>query len=177
VKAAQRSATPHGGGASLAGRYLTLLLGSQSCAIPIQKVREIISFPGFPGVPPAIGGTEGLIHLRGQAIPIMDLRSAFGIPPSPPTSRTCVVVTQVAAPTGETRLVGLLVDGVDEVIHVKDEHVGAPVDSAGNADPRILLGMAQVEGAVRNLLDVDRAAARAIFGPVAQRRRNPRSRR
>lgn len=156
VNSAETSSAFNGNGHSLAGRYLALTLGSESCAIPVHKVCEIVRLPGFPGVQTPTDAIDGIIHLRGKRIPVLDLRVAFGLPASPTTSRTCIVIVQLRTPAGNTQLAGLVVDAVEEIIHLKDSDIWAASGSDTVLHHECLLGMARVEGAVRKLLNVDR---------------------
>jgi purine-binding chemotaxis protein CheW len=152
------------------------MLGSESCAIPVHRVREIVRFPAFPAGGPTSGPVEGIINLRGRRIPVLDLRVAFGFPAAPATARTCIVVVQLTSPAAESQFTGLLVDAVEEIIHLTGDEIGQVVPSQSRLDGACLLGMARVEGAVKGLLDIDRAVARAMVAPVQQRRRESRSR-
>src|SRR5690606_19480023 len=138
---------------SLAGRYLALALGRESCAVPVHRIREIIRFPGFPCARPGPEPVEGIVHLRGLAIPVVDLRVAFGLPATEATTGTCIVVVEVSGSPAGTEWVGLLVDAVEEIIQLESGGISSARELGTRLDAECLLGVARVEGAVRALLD------------------------
>ena len=79
------------------GKYLTITLGRESYGIPVLKVREIIRICPITRVANMPPQVRGVINLRGKVIPVVDLRTRFGLPAGPDHDRTCIVVTQVAA--------------------------------------------------------------------------------
>src|SRR5215475_13222456 len=102
----------------LAGKYLTFALHQESYGIEVLKVREIIRLTGITAVPQMPAYVRGVINLRGKIIPVMDLRLRFGFPDAAQTEQTCIVVVQVKFPEGKNVQMGLIVDGVEEVINI-----------------------------------------------------------
>jgi purine-binding chemotaxis protein CheW len=140
----------------LAGKYLTFCLGTESYGLPVIKVREIIRFVSPTHVPQMPPHVEGVINLRGKIIPVLNLRRKFGLPPTPVTERTCTVVVKVGAGNQPGGLIGLVVDGVEEVAQISTLDLEAPPDFGPQADTHHILGMAKVKGAIKTLLDLDR---------------------
>src|SRR6185295_7193201 len=91
-------------------QMVVLDVGEESYGIPVQRVREIIRVPPITRVPNGPSFLEGVINLRGQVIPVMDLRKHLGIPAGDETRRSRVVVSELGRHT-----VGLMVDAVSEV--------------------------------------------------------------
>ena len=111
-------ATPvNAAAASLAGKYLTFTLQAESYGIDVLKVREIIRHITITAVPQMPDYIRGVINLRGKIIPVMDLRVRFGFPNVTNTDQTCIVVVQVKLPDGKSTPMGLVVDGVEEVLN------------------------------------------------------------
>jgi len=99
-----------------------------------------------PDVPDYI---KGVINLRGKVIPLMDVRLRFGMEERAYDERTVVIVLEVAnAP------VGLIVDGVSEVIDIPDEKVGRSGVQGGNESSSVVSGLGHIEDRVAILLDV-----------------------
>lgn len=149
-----RTNHPAQGHQTLAGKYLTFVLGNEEYGLSILKVREIIGImeiTGMPNLPPAF---KGVINLRDRVIPIMDLRSRFDMPTCEYTGRTCIVVVEVATGAG-LRPMGVVVDSVAEVVHYVAEEIEPPPAFGGELDSHYLLGMAKRNGQVRILLDID----------------------
>src|SRR3954471_7553023 len=80
--------------ANRGGKYLTFGLGKEEYGLEILKVREIIGYMDVTPVPRTAAHIKGVINLRGQVIPVMDLRSKFGMSESKPTQTTCVIVVE-----------------------------------------------------------------------------------
>jgi purine-binding chemotaxis protein CheW len=142
------------------GKYLTITLGRESYGIPVLKVREIIRICPITRVANMPPQVRGVINLRGKVIPVVDLRTRFGLPAGADHDRTCIVVTQVAATTGHgSRLYGVIVDGVEEVAHFTADDLQPTPDFGGVIDTRFITGMAKAGDSVKSLIDLDAIAA------------------
>src|SRR5437879_1422305 len=95
--------------ASLAGKYLTVVLDNEAYGIAVLKVREIIRLQKITPVPQMPAFVKGVINLRGRVIPIVDMRVKFGLK-AEFAERTCIVVVQVAMSAESTVQLGLIVD-------------------------------------------------------------------
>jgi purine-binding chemotaxis protein CheW len=95
-----------------------------------------------------------VINLRGKVIPVVDLRLKFGLPEVEYTPRTCIVVVQVGAGAGSMPM-GIVVDGVVEVLNVAAADIVDTPDFGREATTSYLLGMAKNKGRVKILLDID----------------------
>ncbi|MBE7501275.1 MAG: purine-binding chemotaxis protein CheW [Verrucomicrobiales bacterium] len=142
--------------AHLAGKYLTFAIGTESYAVDVRQVREIIRLTSITSVPQMPPFIRGVINLRGKIIPVVDLRIQFGLPPAPPTDHTCVVVVHTPAGPAAHRETGLLVDSVEEVLSLGAADLESTPDFGSQLDTACLLGMAKVKGAVKMLLNLDR---------------------
>lgn len=142
--------------ATLAGKYLTFILGHESYGLPVIKVREIIRFVSATHVPQLPEHVEGVINLRGKIIPVINLRRKFGTAASEATERTCTVVVQIGGAGQHGTLIGLVVDGVEEVVQVGAQDIEPTPEFGPQADTQHILGMAKVKGAIKTLLNLDR---------------------
>jgi purine-binding chemotaxis protein CheW len=142
--------------ASLAGKYLTFVLGDESYGIAVLKIREIIRLPDITAVPQMPAHIRGVINLRGKIIPVVDLRARFGLPHAEATDRTCVIVMQVTTAAGASVPMGLVVDDVEEVINLAADDIQETPDFGSQVATDYLLGMAKIKGVVKTLLDFDR---------------------
>ena len=143
-------------GQTLAGKYLTFILGGESYAIPVLKVREIIRLTNITTVPQMPNYIRGVINLRGKIIPVMDLRLRFGFAGAANTEQNCIVVVQVKNPAGQATAMGLVVDAVEEVAQLVGTDIEETPDFGAQVDTQYILGMANIKGAVKALLDIDR---------------------
>jgi len=141
------------------GKYLTFTLGDESYGIPVLKVREIIRLCPVTSVANMPAHVKGVINLRGKVIPLVDLRAKFQLPISDDTERNCIVVTQLAAPGGGTRLYGIVVDGVEEVAYFGPDDIEPTPDFGGVLEAHFITGMAKLGGSVKTLIDLDKIAS------------------
>lgn len=138
-----------------AGKYLTFHLGSEEFGVRVLKVREIMGLQEITAVPQTPAHFRGVINLRGKVIPVVDLRLKFGLQSAEYGQRTCIIVTQVQGDAGPI-LVGVIVDGVSEVLNLTGTEVEDSPDFGEDVTGKYLLGMAKVKGKVKILLDIDR---------------------
>jgi purine-binding chemotaxis protein CheW len=154
-------------GASLAGKYLTVVLENEAYGIGVLKVREIIRMQKITPVPQMPAFVKGVINLRGRVIPIVDMRVKFGLK-AEFAERTCIVVVQVKLPSEQTVQMGLIVDSVEEVVTLNANEIEPTPDFGAKINTEYLLGMAKVKGAVKTLLDIDRVVAPETVQAIAQ---------
>ena len=137
------------------GKYLTFTLADEDYGIEILKVKEIIGMMPITTVPQTPEYLKGVINLRGKVIPVVDLRLKFGMPSQDYTERTCIIVVEIASESGST-MMGIVVDSVSEVVHIKNEDIEETPKFGSKLDTEYILGMAKSEGRVKILMDIDR---------------------
>jgi purine-binding chemotaxis protein CheW len=137
-----------------AGKYLVFHLGEEEFAIQVQKVREIMGVQDITQVPQTPPHVKGVINLRGKVIPVVDLRLKFTMPAKEYTHRTCIIVVQVSGPRG-TMLMGIVVDGVAEVLQVAGTDVEDTPSFGKEVEVPYVMGLAKLKGKVKILLDID----------------------
>ena len=153
--------------ATVAGKYLAIVLASESYGISVLKVREIIRMQKITPLPQMPDFVRGVINLRGRVIPIVDLRVKFELP-AEFKERTCIVVVQIKVSDHQVAQIGLIVDMVEEVIILKEEMIEAPPDFCTHMKTEFILGMAKVKGEVKTLLDIDRVIATETMQALAR---------
>ena len=137
----------------LGGKYLTFLLDKEEYGVEILKVREIIGLMDITKVPQTPDFVEGVINLRGKVIPVIDLRTKFGLARMEYNDQTCIIVVDV----GTT--VGIIVDTVNEVHDIPSAAIEPPPTFGAAVDTTFILGMGKVKDSVKILLDVDKVLA------------------
>ena len=140
------------------GKYLTFTLSGEEYGIAIQKVKEIIGLMDITEVPNMPSFVKGVINLRDHVILIVDLRKKFSMPEAEFTDRTCIIVVESQRVDSDKGIstIGIIVDGVSEVVNIQEEQIEeAPSFSAEN-DTHFILGMAKMDGKVKILLDIDK---------------------
>jgi purine-binding chemotaxis protein CheW len=139
----------------LSGKYLTFTLQGESYGIDVLKVREIIRLTTITAVPQMPAHIRGVINLRGKIIPVMDLRVRFEFTNAASTEQTCIIVVQVKLPDGKSTQMGLVVDGVEEVININEGDIEETPNFGGQICTDYIIGIAKVKGQVKTLLDID----------------------
>ena len=139
-----------------AGKYLTFALQKESYGIDVLAVREIIRLTNITAVPQVPHYVKGVINLRGKIIPVIDLRLRFGFADVKDTDQTCIIVVQVKLPDGRNTQMGLVVDGVEEVVNLTDSDIEETPGFGAKIQTDYIIGMAKVKGTVKTLLNIDR---------------------
>lgn len=149
---------------TLRDKYLTFSLGEESYGVEVRHILEILVIQPITEVPDMPDYVKGLINLRGQVIPVMDVRTRFRMESRDYHERTCVVVMRL-----EQTLVGLVVDSVQEVIIIPQADVGPPPALGALKSSQYIMGMGKVGEQVIILLDLERVL---YAGKAGERLRN-----
>ena len=152
---------------SKAGKYLTFKLADEDYGISLLKVREIIGMMPITSVPRTPEFVKGVINLRGKVIPVTDLRLRFDMPAIDYNDRTCIIVVEVAGQESTVQM-GIVVDAVTEVLPVQDQEIEPAPEFGASVDTRYILGMANMEGAVKIMLDIDRVLTQAEIDALVE---------
>ena len=154
------------------GKYLTFALAREEYGLEILKVREIIGYMDITAVPQTPDYVKGVINLRGQVIPVIDLRAKFGMKTTETTEETCIIVVEINQ-SGRKFSTGIVVDHVQEVLDIAGEDIeDAPkFDSSVNTD--FILGMGKIGDSVKILLDIDKVLSSTDFDSLAGSDDNP----
>jgi purine-binding chemotaxis protein CheW len=144
------------------GKYLTFALGHEEYGLEILKVREIIGYMDITAVPQTPAYVKGVINLRGQVIPVIDLRAKFGMETAEPTEETCIIVVEI---TQDDRNIstGIVVDHVSEVLDIAGEDIEKAPQFGSSVNTDFILGMGKIEESVKILLDIDKVLANTDF--------------
>ena len=140
------------------GKYLTFALANEQYGLEILKVREIIGYMEITAIPQTPQYIRGVINLRGQVIPVVDLRAKFGMETAEVTEETCIIVVEI---TQDSRRfsTGIVVDRVQEVLDIRDDSIEEPPQFGTTVDTSFILGMGKVGEAIKILLDIDMVLA------------------
>jgi purine-binding chemotaxis protein CheW len=131
-------------------QYLTLQCAGDPYAVPVLRVREIIPFAGVSKLPTVPNAVRGLINLRGRPVVVLDLSARFGLAPSEPSKRTCVVLVELGA-----TLIGVLTDAVSQVVDLRAEDIQAAPPVGVGRSAEFVSGLGRIEGEFVPILDVD----------------------
>ncbi|MDR3644774.1 MAG: chemotaxis protein CheW, partial [Clostridia bacterium] len=133
------------------GRFLTFYLGKEIFGVEIRYVTEIIGIQKICELPEAPEFVKGIINLRGNIIPVVNMRLRLGKAEVDNTERTCIIVVDLP----ETK-VGLIVDRVNEVAAISDELIVPPPDIQTGYQNRYIKGIGKLNGEIGLLLDCER---------------------
>jgi len=136
-------------------KYLVFGISEERYGIPVAKVREVIRHERITPVHEASAFLKGVINLRGRIIPIIDMRSKFGMPEIEYTDRTVFIIVDVQG-TKETYLFGIAVDAVHEVVDLDDSSRESLPDMGFKLRSNYLLSIARVGPHMLMLLDMDK---------------------
>jgi len=140
------------------GKYLTFALGQEEYGLEILKVREIIGYMEITAVPQTPAYVKGVINLRGQVIPVIDLRAKFGMETTERTEETCIIVVEISQ--GDRNFsTGIVVDHVQEVLDVAGEDIEESPQFGSAVNTDFILGMGKIGETVKILLDIDKVLA------------------
>jgi purine-binding chemotaxis protein CheW len=136
------------------GKYLTFGLGTEDYGLDILKVREIIGCMEITPVPRTPAHVQGVINLRGQVIPVINLRAKFGMAPVERTKATCVIVVETQQDDRRVST-GIIVDRVCEVVNIPASSIQDPPSLKQTTTPPYVRGLGQVGQSVKILLDIE----------------------
>ena len=149
-----------------AGKYLTFALGSEEYGLEILKVREIIGYMEITAVPQTPHHVKGVINLRGQVIPVIDLRAKFGMETAEITEESCIIVVEISQ--GKRQFsTGIVVDHVQEVLDIAGGDIEEAPQFDSSVDTSFILGMGKIGDTVKILLDIDKVLAGDDFSSLA----------
>lgn len=135
--------------------HLTFLLGEETFAIGILRVKEIIEYGSLTVVPLMPGCVRGVINLRGAVVPVIDLAARFGGQPTQVGKRSCVIIIEIA--DGDiTQDIGVLVDSVSAVLDIPDGDIEPPPAFGARIRTDFIAGMGKIAGKFVIILDVQR---------------------
>ena len=148
------------------GKYLTFALAHEEYGLEILKVREIIGYMDITAVPQTPHHVKGVINLRGQVIPVIDLRAKFGMETADVTEETCIIVVEISQGS-QTFSTGIVVDHVQEVLDIAGEDIEEAPQFGSSVNTDFILGMGKIEESVKILLDIDRVLGGEDFNGFA----------
>lgn len=133
------------------GRFLTFQIDNEFFGIEIKFVTEIIGIQPITMVPEVPSFVKGIINLRGQIIPVVDIRLKFKKEPIPYNDRTCIIVIDMLG-----TFIGFIVDSVSEVINIGEENIVPPPSYKAGFHNKYIKGIGKVGNDVKLILDCEK---------------------
>jgi purine-binding chemotaxis protein CheW len=137
------------------GQYLSFRLDGELFAMDVSCVREVIDRTEMTRIPRMPEFMRGVINLRGNVVPVVDLQMKFGIGQVEMTVDTCIVVLEVNMDE-EATVVGALVDAVQEVFELGPSQIEPPPKMGTRLNTEFIEGMGRLDDEFVILLDADR---------------------
>lgn len=134
-------------------RFLSFTVDGENYCMDILKVKELMGMTAITPLPRTPQFIRGVINLRGRIIPVIDLRLKFGLPYEEYTKRTCIIVVEVAY-EGETVLMGLVVDAIQEVVSIPEEKLSKIPYINARIKSEYIRGIADTPEGMKIVLDV-----------------------
>lgn len=131
-------------------QLVTFTISEEEFGIDILKVQEIIRIMDITKVPGSPPHVEGVINLRGKVIPVIDLRSRFGMESHPHDNYTRIIVIELHG-----MIVGFVVDGVSEVLRIPSNTVEPPPAVVAGIESEYIKGVGKLDNRLLILLDLD----------------------
>jgi purine-binding chemotaxis protein CheW len=155
----QTMRTTHTAGAGAVQEYLTFTLGNEEYGVDILKVQEIRGYEKPTALANAPAYIKGVVNLRGTIVPIVDMRIKFNLGEPTYDQFTVVIILNVAG-----RVVGVVVDGVSDVIGLGVEQMRPAPDFSASFDTCYITGLGTVEDRMLILIDIEKLMSSSDMG-------------
>lgn len=131
-------------------QFIGFTVGKEEYGMELLRVREVIRLREVTRLPRAPSFVKGIINLRGEVIPIIDLRCRFGLSMRDDTAETRVIVVEV-----EGRPVGMTVDSASQVVRIPKDQIDPPPPVLDGSSREFITGVGKLDGRLVVLLDAD----------------------
>jgi purine-binding chemotaxis protein CheW len=131
-------------------QFISFSVGDEEYGLELLRVKEVIRVREITWLPKAPSFVKGIINLRGDVIPIIDLRDKFGLEAKENTAMTRVIVVEV-----EGRLMGMVVDSASQVVRIPADQIDPPPPVLGGLSQEFITGVGKLEDKLIILLNAD----------------------
>lgn len=132
-------------------QYLTFEIDKEDYGISIENIKEIISITAITEVPHTEDYIKGIINLRGDILPVIDIRRRFLKQERPYDELTCIVIVEY-----KSYVLGLIVDQVKEVFFINDKNIETPPNAKLKFENQFIKNIGRVDEDIKLILDIDR---------------------
>lgn len=137
-------------------QFLTFRIGDEQFGMELSQTREILEYNGVTEVPLMPRFLRGVINLRGEVVPVIDLAVRLGRQPVKVQRRTCIIVVELNTES-QDYVLGLLADAVSEVVEIADSEIDDAPAFGSNIRAEFIKGIAKRDGQFVVLLDANNA--------------------
>lgn len=150
-----------------ADQYLTFKLDGEVFATDIRMIREVLEHTQVTPVPHSDDSMQGVINLRGKAIPVVDMRLQFGVEAAEVTVDTCIVIIEVNI-KGKSTVLGALVDSVMEVIDLKPEQMEPAPGYGSRVNNDFMQAIGKLDDRFVIVLDMNKVFSSEQIGNIVE---------
>ena len=143
-------------------QLISFAVGAEEYGLELLLVKEVIRMRQINWLPQAPPCMKGIINLRGDVIPIVDLRERFGLPSIDQTAMTRVIVVEA-----EGRPVGMVVDSASQVVRVPADQFEPPPPMMGAAAQRFITGVGKIDGKLITMVDAEKILSTEEMSKIA----------
>jgi len=148
-------------GTANSGEFLTFTLGAEEYGIDILKVQEIRGYDAVTKIANSPAFIKGVINLRGVIVPIVDLRIKFSLGEPTYDQFTVVIILNIGK-----RVMGVVVDGVSDVIQLSSDNLHPAPEFGSILDTRYIVGLGTVENRMIIVVDIEKLMTSAEMSLV-----------
>jgi purine-binding chemotaxis protein CheW len=148
-------------------QYLTFKLADETFTVDVAKVREILDYTPATKVPGTPEFMRGVINVRGNVVPVVDMRLKFGLSATEKTVDTCIVVMEIRVDE-DTTILGALVDSVQEVFELEASQIEPPPRIGTRWRTEFIKGIGKRNDELIIILDIDKVFSTAELGIIQE---------
>jgi purine-binding chemotaxis protein CheW len=141
-------------------KFLTFFLTDEEYAVNIHRVKEIMEYTTVTRVPKVPQWIRGVINLRGNVVPVVDLAVRFGLEERPVSKTTCIVIVEVEQ-DAERTIMGVIADAVNQVIDLAPKDIEEPPAFGTRVRLEYLFGMGKLGKKFALILNIDSVLSNA----------------
>ncbi|MGD2094086.1 MAG: chemotaxis protein CheW [Phycisphaerales bacterium] len=146
-------------------KYLIFTLDGDEYGVEILKVREIVNYVEPNAVPQTPDYVKGVIKLRDEVIPVMDIRARFDMEAVEADEHSCIIIVELVQ-NDRGSVAGIIVDRVSEVLDIANEDIEQAEQLGSVVNIDFILGINKTNGSVRILLDMDKVFVDTDIGEL-----------
>jgi purine-binding chemotaxis protein CheW len=143
-------------------RFLSFVLNAEEYCIEILRIKEIIAMPTLTAIPQTPPFIKGVLNLRGQIIPVIDLRLKFQMNQREYTDRTGIIIVELAV-EGDKTYMGIVVDSIREVVNIPSEKITKTPYINARVKSDFIHGIAETGDGIKIILDISKVLTEEEF--------------
>jgi len=148
-------------------QFLTFKLGPEVYALDVTNAREILEYSTPTQLPQTPDWIQGVINVRGNVVPVVDLKKKFGLPPTDKTVNTCIIMVELKV-KGQLVVIGALADSVQEVFEMEAEQIEETPSFGTSLSTKFIRGMGRRNNQLFIILDADKVFSDEEVSAVVQ---------